>query len=323
MVSSQSSPSERSQRDAPSYPAPFIVHPTATHKQTFILLHGRGSNGEAFGSRILQSPLSPIKEPRPSDQHPTPILQTAFPEVKFIFPTAKPRRAKWYNRSLINQWFDNVPIDEQDKRQMSREEEEWQLEGLRESEEFVRGILEDERRLVVAQNVVLGGLSQGCAMGLWVLLSWEGCGGGGEGKGRPGGFVGMSGWLPFAGDIEGIVEPSRIGEDPGNSGLEDDPFASSEGSNAVQVCNYIRDHLDLKSIDDSVEPLYLDTPVFLGHGISDEKVKVSKGRRAAHILRSMAMKEVNWKEYDEGHWYKVPDELDDIVQFLGRCLSMA
>ncbi|KAK4502998.1 hypothetical protein PRZ48_006425 [Zasmidium cellare] len=301
MASSTTNP--KIKPSTPRTPPPFIVPPTSRHKQTLILLHGRGSTGEMFGRALLQSPLS-------NNQ----TLQTAFPNAKFIFPTAAARRAKWYNRALINEWFDSVPIDEQDTHKMSREEEEWQIEGLRESGEVLRGIIREEVEVVGAGNVVLGGLSQGFAMALWVLLGWD--------EGRLGGFVGMSGWLPFAGDVEGILKPVQIEED----GEEGDPFATSGSSNAsaaVQVCNYVRDQVDLSPIDGSREPLCLDIPVFLGHGTHDDKVKAAKGRKAAEILRAMGVKQVAWKEYDEGHWYKVPDELDDIVQFLGRCFSVA
>lgn len=192
---------------------------------------------------------------------------------------------------------------------MTREQEEWQLEGLREEGEVLRGIVEREGEVVGEGNVVLGGLSQGCAVGLWFLLGYGG---------RLGGFVGMSGWVPFGGDVEDIV---ASGEGEGDG---DDPFATAGSpisSKAVHVCNYVREMMDLPPISETQEPALLNTPVFLGHGLHDEKVKVAKGRQAARILQNMGVQDVTWKEYDEGHWYKVPEQLDDLVAFLERCSS--
>lgn len=345
-----------------SHPEPYIVEPLQGHKQTVILLHGRGSNGQKFGSELVeaQTTLSCIKtslvpgennDPLRALHADTSTLRTLFPNAKFIFPTAKKRRAKWYNRTMINQWFDSVPIDEQDdsvpRCGMSIEEENWQLEGLRESREYVKRILDEEVRNVGGENVVLGGLSQGCAMALWVLMSYDDEAGelgecaGGECGTRLRAFVGMSGWLPFADEIEGIVDPARAKSKGGKSfGVDevdvedDDPFARSEDEGetldgiagtinqtgkvlkpVAKVRNFIRDSLDLPPTADQCGMAWQRTPVFLGHGMHDEKVKMAKGRRAAECLETLGI-QVTWKEYDEGHWYKVPEEIDDIGRYL-------
>jgi predicted esterase len=58
------------------------------------------------------------------------------------------------------------------------------------------------------------------------------------------------------------------------------------------------------------------TPIFLGHGRDDEKVPCSLGKAMAETLESAGYK-IEWKCYEgQGHWYKVPDEIDDIVDFL-------
>ncbi|KAF2171804.1 hypothetical protein M409DRAFT_50444 [Zasmidium cellare ATCC 36951] len=297
-----------------SYPDPFVIAASAEHKQTMILLHGRGSDGEKFGLELLKGPISRVG----SGGHSFSTVQTTFPHMKFIFPTAKKRRARWYNRAVINQWFDGVPIDKQDHHNMSREQEEWQLEGLRESTQFLDAMVEDEVKLVGSKNVIIGGLSQGCAASLHLLLSYEG-GSGDQGSRKPlGGFVGMSGWLPFAKDVRLILNPEDSSDD------DDDPFGASgsrsDASTAVQVCNFIRDNMDLPALPDEHQPLFLATPVFLGHGIHDSKVKVAKGQQVAEILKTIGVPNVTWKEYDEGHWYKVPEELDDIVDSLQKWL---
>jgi len=317
-------PAQKKKKEPHVYPEPFIVAPTSTHTQTILLLHGRGGEGRSFGLEFLASQTTAGKS-----------IQELFPGMKFIFPTAKKRRARWYKRAFINQWFDNVPIDEQGKG-MSMEEVDWQLEGLAETAKFLKPLLDVEVKSVGSKNVFIGGLSQGCAMGLHLLLSYQFEGEGEENGGNLGGFIGMSGWLPFFDEIQNLTKPGNNNgndedDDPygiSNGGDEDeDPFGSSNNdeesdinpehsslSVASQVCDFVRQNMELP-ISHTKEPPCVRTPVFLGHGKSDEKVKMSLGLNVATLLRQMGM-EVRWEEYDEGHWYKVPEEIDDIIEFL-------
>lgn len=276
------------------YPPLLTVPPLQSHKQSLILLHGRGSTGADFGLEFLKSTTSASQ-----------TLPEIFPHMKFVFPTAKKRRARAYNRTTIHQWFDNVPLDEQDRRGgCSREEEEWQIDGLRESRDFLQDVVGKEVQAVGARNVFIGGLSQGCAMTLHLLLSYDG-------DAPLGGFVGMSGWLPFIDEIEEVAQARQSREDD----VFDVPDEQSEAdsSAATKVCNFVRDNMDLPSI--GKDAMFPDIPAFLGHGKSDDRVKISRGRKAANCLRELGV-DVTWKEYDEGHWYKVPDEIDDIADFL-------
>jgi predicted esterase len=59
----------------------------------------------------------------------------------------------------------------------------------------------------------------------------------------------------------------------------------------------------------------------LGHGKTDEKVPWALGNEAAATLKRLGM-DVEWKDYDIGHWYLVPDEIDDIVTFLNRIAAL-
>ncbi|KAF2255055.1 alpha/beta-hydrolase [Trematosphaeria pertusa] len=60
----------------------------------------------------------------------------------------------------------------------------------------------------------------------------------------------------------------------------------------------------------------LGTPIFLGHGEKDEKINYKFGEGAAKTLASLGL-DIAWKCYPElGHWYGVPDEIDDILGFL-------
>ncbi|KAJ7798653.1 putative acyl-protein thioesterase 1,2 [Mycena olivaceomarginata] len=250
------------------WPEPLVVQPTGTHTHTIILLHGRGSNAERFG-------------------------------LKFIFPTAKKRRAAMFNRTPINQWFDNGSLDEPLQKQ------DLQYDGLRETSAFLHALITQEARLVGVERVILGGLSQGYAAALHVLLNFQ------PDSGALLGFVGMCGWLPFAATL---VEPAD----------EDDIF-DAEPANPVpdlvrlqlSAANTARDIASLPALDldPHQSPAFARTPVFLGHGTHDEKVAIKQGEQARDVLQRLGC-QVEWKEYDEGHWYKVPEQIDDLVVWL-------
>ena len=180
------------------YPEPLVVPSLREHKQTFILLHGRGSNATKFGTALLDCAI-PEFGPLPA----------AFPYAKFVFPTASLRRAAIYRRSLVHQWFDNWSLH------TPTVKEELQIQGLRETSQFIHGLLRREIALVGAENVVLGGLSQGCAAGLIAMLLWD--------RDPLAAVFGMCGYLPFRKHLEGICR----GPDEGAyDGVEfDDPFA--------------------------------------------------------------------------------------------------
>ncbi|KAB2570461.1 hypothetical protein DBV05_g10875 [Lasiodiplodia theobromae] len=297
------------------WPEPLIIAPTAPHTHTLILLHGRGGNAKEFGPFLL------FATPTSSEL----CLPALFPGVKWVFPTAKKRRAALFKRMPISQWFDNWSLEYPEDRQ------ELQYEGIAETSAFVAGLIAEEVKELRgrAGRVVLGGLSQGCAVGLHVYLNWKGEG---ELAGQAlGGFVGMSGWLPFATAL-----------DPKSSGKEeevgdDDPFCTSDGEGEekkvkettaddgrtqleriqLRAANTARDIASMPPLSGEGDdvPAFPRTPVFLGHGRNDPKVLVELAERARDVLESLGCK-VQWRDYDSGHWYKVPDEIDDIVNFL-------
>jgi predicted esterase len=68
-------------------------------------------------------------------------------------------------------------------------------------------------------------------------------------------------------------------------------------------------------LDPNQSPAFACTPVFLGHGTHDEKVVIKLGEQARDMLQQLGC-QVEWNEYDEGHWYKVPEQIDDLVLWL-------
>jgi predicted esterase len=179
---------------------------------------------------------------------------------------------------------------------------------LEQSAKVIIEILKEESTLVPYDRIFLGGLSQGCAMSLSVLLSLD----------RPlGGFVGMSGWLPFQQDIAELI--NEDGQDEG----DDNPFGADENEThpplhpMITAANFQRQILSTEPLEQSSDDkTALLTPIFIGHGEADEKVHCRLGHDAVQTIRAVGM-DVTWKVYPgQGHWYKIPEEIEDILQFL-------
>lgn len=293
-------------RKSCNYPDPLIVPPAGEHKQTLIFLHGRGSSGSKFGPELLAAEIPNFEN-----------LVAAFPHAKFIFPTASKRRAAIYKRTAINQWFDNWSLD------TPTERENLQIDGLRETSVYIHSLLREEISLIGARNVVLCGLSQGCAAALVSLLTWDG---------EPlATAVGMCGWLPFRKYLEDVVRDAESHTDSDDPFThweeEDDPFSREEdlcsrygdseaalrADPSVQTVAYLREELDMSV--PSIPMPFQRIPLFLGHGTEDDKVYIHLGREAASCLTAMGI-DVRWREYKGlGHWYS-GDMLHDLVVFL-------
>lgn len=140
------------------YPSPLVISPLRNdqHTHTIILLQGRGSNSERFGHIFIESTA----------------IAKHLPTTKFIFPTAKKRRSTVLKRIPINQWFDIHSLEDPNART------ELQLDGLQESSEFLRKLIDEEAELLGSNptvgdgysRIVIRGLSQGCAASVFCLL---------------------------------------------------------------------------------------------------------------------------------------------------------
>lgn len=268
----------------------YVVEPRGPHSHTLILLHGLGSNGEKFGTELLDTGLT-------SSGHKLPDL---LPGAHFVFPTSKRRRSTAFGRSMLTQWFDIARLTDP----LYRKER--QLDGLAESAREILDIMATELQKVQPQNLIIGGLSQGCAMSLAVLLSLE----------HPiGGYIGMSGFLTYQDELEDAVQDDIDSDDPFTRPSESRDAAVQTSPVKAQVLE--RDLLSLPALEcPSQEKMACRTPVFLGHGMADEKVPWVSGEAAAQVVRNAGY-QVEWKCYkDQGHWYKIPDEIDDICNFI-------
>jgi predicted esterase len=275
-----------------NYPDPVVAGPkSGQHLNSFIVLHGRGSNGELFGNQLLQT-STPEGD----------TLQDTFPHAKFIFPTAAKRRAQIFNRATIHQWFDNWSLDQPNER------EELQFDGLRESSQYVHSLLKAEIAEVGASNVFLWGLSQGCAISLIAWLLWEGE--------TFAAVIGMCGWLPLRKRME-IAISEDIGTEVNN------PFSKGNEAGSephevlpkfIRVVEYLREELQVPTTSPS--PYSNRTiPIFLGHGTEDLKVPAVLGEEAETLLRSLDT-DIEFRKFEHlGHWYS-PEMLVDIINFI-------
>jgi lysophospholipase II len=160
------------------FPSPHVIPPLAPHTHTIILLHGRGSNGPEFAEELFEARTS--KELS---------LQEHLPGWKWVFPTSQTRFSTLFQED-ISEWFDIYSLTDPTLR------EELQTEGLQQSVAFIRQLIDEEISAVGgdALRIVLGGISQGCATAVRVMLSSR----------RLGAFVGFCSWMPSPSDIPDI-----------------------------------------------------------------------------------------------------------------------
>ncbi|KFY29712.1 hypothetical protein V494_08520 [Pseudogymnoascus sp. VKM F-4513 (FW-928)] len=265
---------------------PFVVEPAKEHKQTFIVLHGRGDTGHNFAASFLDHPIEPtIHQGRLIGLQ---GIRTTFPHAKFIFPTACLGRATTWGQ-LAHQWFDNwSPLINPEQR------EELMIEGLAETSSFVHSLLQAEIDIVGAKNVVLIGMSQGCAATIVSLLTWQG---------EPiGAAVGMCGWLPFrkqmlekgSDEVNG-VESGQV-EDPEDETAVDGDHKPSQAETAKlqRIADWLRNELGITGTKSTAVP-FQQIPIFLGHGVDDAKVRCELGRLASGFLKEVGI-DARWNE---------------------------
>ncbi|KAJ5569894.1 uncharacterized protein N7459_009324 [Penicillium hispanicum] len=296
------------------FPAPLVIAPAGKqHTHTFVLLHGKGSTAKRFGYELLNSTN----------------LRKRLPTVKFIFPAARQQRATRFRKMPIHQWFKDRSIEHPE------ETTEAQLEGLSETASFLRSLIDEEARILGKggyERIVLWGLGQGCAAGIFTLLGgWpDNC------RQRTiGAFIGMSGWLPHQIQLCGILRLDNMPTDEPRDRFQDCPLLlnnlePSQGEDDTRLkghaFQHIRNILDLSSVDgkrhapenskQSPVCYRMKTPVFIGHGSVDQRVPVEHSKGMAQIISEGLNGDMVWKVY-EGleHSYRA-DEIDDILEFL-------
>lgn len=226
-------------------------------------------------------------------------------------------RATKYRRSRIRQWYDGSG--------------DWEPEArgnMRDSVEHIQTLIRDEVRLLGgdASRVILMGFSQGCAMALTSLLLWEGD--------ALGAVVGMSGFIPLNAHMTELLdgldqgdEGSDVGfvfgsDSSSECGSVPDDSASGVKSSLQQAIRDLRDEAELPTTSTFMSPLsFLKTPVFIGHGTEDPKVKYVHGHLAARLLEKMGIQTELHTYQGLGHCLST-DMLGDVLLFLSSTMDL-
>lgn len=155
---------------ANSFGPVHVVEPSSQYTHTAILLHGRGSNGEEFAEELFESTL-------PGQ----PTLAQKLPGWRFVFPSSRELWSTLFEEEMPA-WFEAHSLMDITVRQ------DLQLEGIRESVKHLTGLLDEEigRLGGESERVVLGGIIQGAAIGMWTFLCSE------DSTRRLGAFFGVS-----------------------------------------------------------------------------------------------------------------------------------
>ncbi|KAL4926681.1 uncharacterized protein BDV17DRAFT_293260 [Aspergillus undulatus] len=266
---------------------PLIVNPIGdNHTQTIILLHGFGTNGQLLGQEFLALTS----------------LSTEFPSVKFIFPSGLRIRMTMWKCAWTKCWFDMASLGDTNLRS------EIQVPVLKGTAGYIRETIDEEARLLaLSGQAILGGISEGCAAAIFALL--------GSDK-ELGGFIVMSGWMPFQSELEAMLKTSDE---------EDDLFEAYEGEEVEQNAHTVDGYPDFSSRSWHGRHI-LNTPLFVGHGDEDGPVSIESGRKMETILgdadKGLAIP-VTWEEYEGfGHGYNTPNIIDDIASYLVNGLNV-
>ncbi|TGO69245.1 hypothetical protein BOTNAR_0013g00170 [Botryotinia narcissicola] len=262
-------------------PVPFIVESPNLNQNNLVLLHGTSSWGVPFAQELMAL------------VH----FDALLPYTKLTFPSGILRKTTVFGGNLTNAWFDIADFSD---RTIGEEQ---QKEGLKDSVEYLGKLIKD-----VVDNdshedckAFIGGLSQGCAMSVILLLSGELDRL--EVLQKIGGFVGFSGWLPFA---KQIAEVAAAGKD--------------WRQRRILVQSWLRRQLSLPSLqsrDDVTISTGGDMNILLAHGTTDTKVKLEWGEDMRRVLETMGYS-VEWKLYEGLGHVIIPEELTYMASFIRK-----
>ena len=288
------------------FPHPHVIFPTSRHTHTIILLHGRSSNGLEFAEEVFEGHTSIGLS-----------LQEHLPGWKWVFPSSQTRYSTLFQEEM-DEWFDIYSLTNPTLR------EELQFEGLQQSVAFIHHLIQDEAAHVPLANIVLGGISQGCATAVRAMLDGHGLGA----------FVGFCSWMPFPSNVQNLhasisssqqaFDMSTLAEttqDMNNRPQEEQTLNAKKRSGLQSPGDLQSNKLFIHNMTMSDHGLSsntaTNTPVFLSHAKDDEVVDFDLGFQLRNILQQQLGMKVTWREYDDGgHWIKEPEGFDDVLDFL-------
>ena len=136
---------------------------------------------------------------------------------------------------------------------------------------------------------------------------------------RIGGFIGMSGWLPFQSTVDEFLSSDNVeGDDAEEDIFSYDDNSMTEKDVGLEIARFIREDIMGVSKGDSKLLVYRNTPIFLGHEDQDDVVPLSYGKRCLSALEGLGL-DVSWKVYaQQGRWFSVPSTIDDVATFLEK-----
>lgn len=334
-----------------THPPLYVYGPSGRHTDTLILLHGTSQTGPSFASSLIDFPFSLLgSESKTLRKLLNPGGQ--LEGLRVVFPTGSPKRMTVFDGKEFNAWFDIHSFSDRTTG------EEGQIVGIRESLVYLGDLIRRERELLdyggegdgdedenenLKENkvrkrgkVILGGFSQGTAIGMVGLLS---------GELEVDAFFGMSGWLPFRRQawevLDKFIPTSRphgklqrylawmktlfLGFLKMVSWLLWFVFGrwvkkrlyTDEEYEMIQrrdmVLRYYRTLLSLPQTKGKV--INPEIPTLISHGREDVKVKLEWSVQMREVMRELGW---NMRERDYigvEHWY-CEDGLRDLVGFL-------
>lgn len=273
---------------------PTIIKPMRRHRFTIIMCHGRGSTGEAFRDEIFESTSSKALN-----------LRSHFASVKWVFPSAG---LPFDPKESVNdeaQWFAMSSLQDPALEQIR------QRYGISESIKYLHEIIDQEIDTIhgKASRVILGGISQGCAVAIHALLVSQHC---------LNSFVGFCSWLPFSETLAFAMQASLAPRTPSWTAYRK-LFGIDLGLRESITAAH---HEEVNARDSTPT----QTPCFLSHNTDDDVVDVKLGRSLRDNLRTLGMT-VTWDEHkqdDEAlkHWIHEPEGIDNLVKFLEKRMGL-
>lgn len=123
-----------------------------------------------------------------------------LPHLKWIFPNAPFEYEPMANAWFTPRRFSPIPMPKRMGEEDAGEDDEDDEEGTMKSLEYISGLVDKEVEAgMPPERIVVGGFSQGCSMALLLGLDskW---------RGKLGGIVGLSGYLPLIGKVQKMLE---------------------------------------------------------------------------------------------------------------------
>ncbi|KAF7177084.1 hypothetical protein CNMCM7691_004732 [Aspergillus felis] len=307
------------------FPPRHVYFPSnPSHTSTVILLHDTNSTGAELAAALA------VSTPTATGKSKSETIFEHFPSCRWVFPSAQPRqidtcyasKGNWINVDIdieattssdadTNEDADaNADADSQQPQPQVQpspsaeakddDENENKDQNLEACVEYILQIVEEEvgRLGGDSRRVVLGGFGQGMAVAIATLLT---------ARRRLGGFVGVSGWVPFVEGIEGLGGRGRgwLAEDEARMG----PSEGSSGVDGVEVNSEAGEAL-------------LETPVLLSYLEDDPCVDTRTGLTAYETLNRLGFVKVVWDprpgSQQGENWLLDASQLDTIVDFLAE-----